>query len=270
MGGLRALATAALYLVLKSNSLHSSKNPPVKFGFLPKIIPANIAKKLPSQRCSKPLFSAFFNFSHKRPTFAFMGEIGYTLVSVQRIAHKGLHGETRVHHSCCYLANLTSLTFRQRKAGESGCTPQACVRFLRHRSPAGLRNLVGILSKFAFHISRSKLSACVRREVSLSSAHSAYSRNARRPLVKTVHLPFPGGHVFIIDSGGTKYDFLSRRTPYVIETPSARPAKSTTAYLDNLMPWSENLSNVYKKTNYHYLIDANRRCISYIKLPCSL
>ena len=94
VGGLRALATAALYLVLKSNSLHSSKNPPVKFGFLPKIIPANIAKKLPSQRCSKPLFSAFFNFSHKRPTFAFTSKSGYTLTFANRIAHSGLHGET--------------------------------------------------------------------------------------------------------------------------------------------------------------------------------
>ena len=81
--------------VLKSNSLHSSKNPPVKFGFLPKIIPANIAQKLPSQRCSKPLFSAFFNFSHKRPTFAFTSESGYTLGFRRRIAHSGSQGETR-------------------------------------------------------------------------------------------------------------------------------------------------------------------------------
>ena len=94
VGGLRALATAALYLVLKSNSLHSSKNPPVKFGFLPKIIPANIAKKLPSQRCSKPLFIPIFNFSHKRPTFAFADESGDTLGFAQRIAHSGSHGET--------------------------------------------------------------------------------------------------------------------------------------------------------------------------------
>ena len=81
--------------MLKSNSLHSSKNPPVKFGFLPKIIPANIAQKLPSQRCSKPLFSAFFNFSHKRPTFAFTSESGYTLGFRRRIAHSGSQGETR-------------------------------------------------------------------------------------------------------------------------------------------------------------------------------
>ena len=78
VGGLRALATAALYLVLKSNGPHRSKNPPVKFGFSPKIVPAYIVKKLPSQRCSKPLFIAFFSLSHKRPTFAFTSESGYT------------------------------------------------------------------------------------------------------------------------------------------------------------------------------------------------
>ena len=31
----------------------------------------------------------------KRPTFAFAGESGYTLAFAQRIAHSGLHGETR-------------------------------------------------------------------------------------------------------------------------------------------------------------------------------
>ena len=75
----RALATAALYLVLKSNGLRHSKNPPVKFSFSLKIVPATIAKKLPLQRRPKPLFIAFFSLSHKRPTFAFTGESGYTL-----------------------------------------------------------------------------------------------------------------------------------------------------------------------------------------------
>ena len=84
------LATAALYLVLKSNGLRLSKNLPAKFGFSPKPIPTNIAKKLPSQRCSQPLF----NFSHKRPTLAFSGENGYTLGFRRRIAHSGLHAET--------------------------------------------------------------------------------------------------------------------------------------------------------------------------------
>ena len=84
----------SLYLVLKSNGLHRPKNLPVKFGFSSKTIPANIAKKLPSQRCSKPLFIASFNFSHKRPTFAFTSESGYTLGFRRKIAHKGTHGET--------------------------------------------------------------------------------------------------------------------------------------------------------------------------------
>ena len=92
--GLRALATAALYLVLKSNGLPHPKIRLKKFGFSPKSVPANIAKKLPPQRCSKPFLIAFFNFSHKRPAFAFAGESGYTLGFRRRIAHSGSHGET--------------------------------------------------------------------------------------------------------------------------------------------------------------------------------
>ena len=84
----------SLYLVIFSNGPHRSKNFPVKFGFSPKTVPANMAKKLPSQRCLKPLFIASFNFSHKRPTFVFMGENGYTLGLAQRIVHKGTRGET--------------------------------------------------------------------------------------------------------------------------------------------------------------------------------
>ena len=84
----------SLYLVLKSNGLRHSKNPPVKFSFSLKIVPATIAKKLPPQRCFKPLLIPIFNFSHKRPTFAFTGESGYTLGVPRKIAHSGLHAET--------------------------------------------------------------------------------------------------------------------------------------------------------------------------------
>ena len=84
----------SLYLVLKSNGLRHSKNPPVRFSFSLKIVPATIAKKLPLQLRPKPLFIAFFNFSRKRPTFAFTGESGYTLGFRRRIAHSGLHAET--------------------------------------------------------------------------------------------------------------------------------------------------------------------------------
>ena len=51
--------------------------------------------KLPPQRCSKPLFIVFFNFLHKWPTFAFTNESEYTLPFANRIAHSGLHAETR-------------------------------------------------------------------------------------------------------------------------------------------------------------------------------
>ena len=84
----------SLYLVLKSNGLRHSKNLPVKFGFSPKTVLANTAKKLPPQRCLKPFLIPFFNFAHKWPTFAFAGESGYTLGFRRRIAHSGPHGET--------------------------------------------------------------------------------------------------------------------------------------------------------------------------------
>ena len=77
----------SLYLVLKSNGLHRSKNLPGKFDFSPIDTPANIAKKLPSQRCSKPLFIPIFNFSHKWPTFAFTGESGYTTRLCSKESH---------------------------------------------------------------------------------------------------------------------------------------------------------------------------------------
>ena len=80
--------------MLKSNGLRHSKNPPVRFSFSLKIVPATIAKKLPLQLRPKPLFIAFFSLSHKRPTFAFTGESGYTLGSRRKIAHSGTHGET--------------------------------------------------------------------------------------------------------------------------------------------------------------------------------
>ena len=84
----------SLYLVLKSNGLRHPKIRLKKFGFLSKSVPANIAKKLPPQRRPKPLFIASFNFSHKRPTFAFTGESGYTLAFANRIARSVSHGET--------------------------------------------------------------------------------------------------------------------------------------------------------------------------------
>ena len=136
--------------VLLSNGLHHSENLPVKFDFSPKSTSTNIAKKLPSQRCSKPLFIAFFNFSHKRPTFALTPESGYTLAFRRKMAHSGLHAETQGFTLVVAWRFISHLTFGQAKAGGSGCTPTACVRFLRRRGPAGLRNPVCNLAMLLF------------------------------------------------------------------------------------------------------------------------
>ena len=80
--GLRALATAALYLVLLSNGLHCSINLSVKFGFSPKSIPANIVKKLPSQLPTQSVF----NFSHKRLPSASHGASASRAKSLSRVS----------------------------------------------------------------------------------------------------------------------------------------------------------------------------------------
>ena len=79
--------------VLKSNGYNHQENLLKKFGFSFKTVPANIAKKLPPQRCSQPFLIPIFNFSHKWPTFAFTSESGYTLGFRRKIAHNGSHGE---------------------------------------------------------------------------------------------------------------------------------------------------------------------------------
>ena len=45
--------------------------------------------------CHKFYPQPLFNFSYKRPTFAFTSESGHTLGSRRKIAHNGSHGETR-------------------------------------------------------------------------------------------------------------------------------------------------------------------------------
>ena len=89
----------SLYLVLKSNGLPHPKIRLKKFGFSSKTVPATIAKKLPSQRCSKPLLIPFFNFSHKWPTFAFTPKAGTHSAFGERshtTAHTAKHGAFRM------------------------------------------------------------------------------------------------------------------------------------------------------------------------------
>ena len=175
--------------VLKSNGLRHSKNPPVRFSFSPKTVPVNIAKKLPPQRCSKPIFIALFNFSHKWTTFAFTSESGYTLGSAQRIAHKGLHGETGAFQMGGAITTLGA--FRRftnipgpgirtanfaafgswsetlPKNTESLRDSDALMRVAvpRRRGPAGLRDLFRFCRSCGLYTLRSVLSECARRGV---------------------------------------------------------------------------------------------------------
>ena len=152
--------------VLKSNGLRHSKNPPVKFGFSSKTVPANIAKKLPLQRCFKPLLITLFNFSHKRPTLAFTGESGYTHSAFGERSHTRAH--TAKQGAFQMGGGITTLgafhTFRKpcvpgirtanfaafgswlgvlQKGAESLRNSDALMRVAvpRRRGPAGLRDL---------------------------------------------------------------------------------------------------------------------------------
>ena len=155
--------------VLKSNGLHRPKIRLKKFSFSLKIVPAYISKKLPSQCWPKPLFIAFFNFSHKWPTFAFVHESGYTLAFAQRIAHSGSQGETGAFRMgalslpserfarfgnpvgpgvrTAYFAAFGPWSGALPKNAESLRDSDALMRVAvpRRRGPAGLRNSVSAL-----------------------------------------------------------------------------------------------------------------------------
>ena len=164
--------------VLKSNGLRHSKNPPVKFSFSLKIVPATIAKKLPAQRCFKPLLIPIFNFSHKRPTFAFTSESGHTQRLTRR--NRGRFGWGWYHYSrsvphvhqhpragyqngkfCRFWVLVGDAPEERRKPSEQRCAyarrcsegvaaPLGCVIFFCFCQNCGLYTL------------RSELSACMR------------------------------------------------------------------------------------------------------------
>ena len=190
-----ALATAALYLVLKSNGLHCPKIRLKKFGFSPKTVPANIAKKLPLQLRPKPLFIAFFNFSHKRPTFAFTAK-----VRTHSALPTGSHTRAHTAKQVAFWVGVVSLPSERftrfgnpawpgvrtanfaafgswpgvlPKNAESLRDSDALMRVAvpRRRGPAGLRGLFSFLTKLRFsHSVLRAFRVCETWEVSLPSA----------------------------------------------------------------------------------------------------
>ena len=122
----------------------------------------------------RPSFIAFFNFSHKRPTFAFTSESGYTLGFQRKIAHKGTHtakhgafrmgGGIITLDTSCTFTNIPGPGIRTanfaafgswlgvlQKDAESLRNSDALMRVAvpRRRGPAGLRDLF-LLSKLRF------------------------------------------------------------------------------------------------------------------------
>ena len=134
----------------------------------------------------RPSFIAFFNFSHKRPTFAFTGESGYTLGFQRRIAHSGSHAETggvsdgggittlgafRTFTNIpgpgirtAYFAAFGSWTGAFPENTESLRDSDALMRVAvpRRRGPAGLRNLFCFCQNCDLYALHSELSACAR------------------------------------------------------------------------------------------------------------
>ena len=128
---------------------------------LPRISPKSYRHKL----YLRPSFIAFFNFSHKRPTFAFTVESGYTLAFANRIAHNGTHAETRAFRTGALSLPSTRAARSRTSPGRvserqtlpllslgrrcSRRTQRACGTAMRlcaslsrrRRGPAGLRDL---------------------------------------------------------------------------------------------------------------------------------
>ena len=175
--------------MLKSNGYNHPENQLKKFGFLLKTISVNLVKKLSEQSLLKSVFFCIFNFSQKCLTFASTHESGHTLDSLRKIAHSGLHAETR-----CFTLVQPCRAFDRPSSGKrtaegSGCTPTACVRFLRRRSPAELRDLFRFFRNFGLYALRSGFSERARCGGLLLAVCLMYRQCAPRVGVKEAELP---------------------------------------------------------------------------------
>ena len=162
----------------------------------------------------QPFLIPVFNFSHKRPTFAFTPESGYTLGLRRKIAHKRLHAETGgvsdgvlLLPSDCFtrfgkpawpgirtahFAVFGSWPGVRQKDAENLRDSDALMRVAvpRRRGPVGLRDLFQFGDVAVFSLCAQYFLNVRGRGVFLPSACFACSRNAGRPLAKAANLPF--------------------------------------------------------------------------------
>ena len=86
------------------------------------------------------------------------------------------------------------------------CAFTACVRFLRRRGPAGLRDLFRFCRNCGLYaLCSGPFRVCEVGVVSLPPACFACCRNAGRPLAKRAHLPFSWSGYFFVDFSGINY-----------------------------------------------------------------
>ena len=152
---------------------------------------------------------------HKRPTFAFMRESGYTLGFRRRIAHSGPHAETRAFRTGPLSLPSTRTARSQTSPGrvsERRTLPLlglglVCTRRTQKAFGTTMRLCASLSRGVAAHWAallclqfgdvavfftlRAGLSTHAKEGVvSLPSVRFACCRNAGRPLAKTAHLPF--------------------------------------------------------------------------------
>ena len=136
----------SLYLVLKSNGLHRPKIRLKKFGFSPKTIPANIAKKLPSQLPTQSVFQL-----------------------LSQTAHVCFHRRKRVHTRLSEKDRTQALTRRNRgHFGWGRCHYPRHVLHVHEQPRAGCQN--GVLCRFGILAGR-----CSRRTQRASGQRCAYA-----------------------------------------------------------------------------------------------
>ena len=151
--------------VLKSNGPHRSKKPPVKFGFSPKTIPANIAKKLPSQLPTQSVFQLLSQTAHV--CFHRRKRVHTRLSEKDRTQGHTRRTRGRFGWGCCHSPRSAPHVHKHPRAGcqngvlcRFGILAGRCSRrtqkafgtamrlcaslFRRRRGPAGLRDLFAI------------------------------------------------------------------------------------------------------------------------------
>ena len=170
----------------------------------------------------RPSFIAFFNFSHKRPTFAFTGESVYTLGPAQRIAHSGPHAETRAFRTgplslpstrtarsrtspgrvserqTLPLLRLDPVCSRRTQKAFGTAMRMMRVAVPRRRGPAGLHDLFRFCRNCGLYILRSGLSACMMGQgwyhypqCALRASETPDGRLSKRLIC---HFPRSGGY----------------------------------------------------------------------------